>query len=72
MRRLTLTATVALSLTLLAACGVFDRSAQPISVSLDAERLYVRSGWQRVGTIPDYAMWPGGGFCDSTFFWKKL
>jgi GNAT superfamily N-acetyltransferase len=37
-----------------------------------AERLYVRGGWQRVGTIPDYAMWPGGGFCDSTFFWKKI
>ena len=38
----------------------------------EAERLYVRGGWQRVGTIPDYAMWPGGGFCDTTFFWKKL
>jgi GNAT superfamily N-acetyltransferase len=38
----------------------------------EAERLYVRSGWQRVGTIPDYAMWPGGGFGDATFFWKKL
>jgi GNAT superfamily N-acetyltransferase len=38
----------------------------------EAERLYVRSGWQRVGTIPDYAMWPQGGYCDSTFFWKKL
>ena len=36
----------------------------------EAERLYVRSGWQRVGVVPDYAMWPGGGFCDSTFFWK--
>ncbi len=38
MRRLTRTATVALSLTLLAACGALE----PISVSLDAERLYVR------------------------------
>jgi ribosomal protein S18 acetylase RimI-like enzyme len=38
----------------------------------EAERLYVRSGWQRVGVIPDYAMWPGGGFCDTTFFWKKI
>ena len=38
----------------------------------EAERLYVRSGWQRVGVIPDYAMWPHGGFCDTTFFWKKL
>jgi GNAT superfamily N-acetyltransferase len=38
----------------------------------EAERLYVRSGWQRVGVVPDYAMWPGGGFCDTVFFWKKL
>jgi ribosomal protein S18 acetylase RimI-like enzyme len=38
----------------------------------EAERLYVRTGWQRVGVIPDYAMWPQGGFCDTTFFWKKL
>jgi len=38
----------------------------------EAERLYVRGGWQRVGVVPDYAMWPGGGFCDTTFYWKKL
>ena len=38
----------------------------------EAERLYVRNGWQRVGVVPDYAMWPGGGFCDTTFFWKKV
>jgi ribosomal protein S18 acetylase RimI-like enzyme len=38
----------------------------------EAERLYLRGGWQRVGVIPDYAMWPGGGFCDTTFFWKRL
>ncbi len=38
----------------------------------EAERLYLRSGWQRVGVIPDYAMWPDGGFCDTTFFWKKI
>lgn len=38
----------------------------------EAERLYVRAGWQRVGVIPDYAMWPGGGFCDTTFFWKRV
>jgi len=42
------------------------------TASGDAERLYARSGWQRVGAVPDYAMWPGGGFCDTTFFWKKL
>jgi GNAT superfamily N-acetyltransferase len=38
----------------------------------EAERLYGRTGWQRVGVVPDYAMWPAGGFCDTTFFWKKL
>ena len=37
-----------------------------------AERLYVRAGWQRVGTVPDYAMWPQGGFCDTVFFWKRI
>jgi GNAT superfamily N-acetyltransferase len=42
------------------------------TASGDAERLYVRGGWQRVGVVPDYAMWPGGGFCDTTFFWKKI
>jgi GNAT superfamily N-acetyltransferase len=38
----------------------------------DAERIYLRSGWQRVGVIPDYAMWPQGGFCATTFFWKRI
>jgi GNAT superfamily N-acetyltransferase len=38
----------------------------------EAERLYVRGGWQRVGVIPDYAMWPQGGFCATTFYWKRL
>ena len=42
------------------------------TAGLEAERLYVRTGWQRVGVIPDYAMWPQGGFCDTTFFWKKI
>jgi GNAT superfamily N-acetyltransferase len=42
------------------------------TASGDAERLYQRGGWQRVGVIPDYAMWPGGGFCDTVFFWKKI
>jgi GNAT superfamily N-acetyltransferase len=42
------------------------------TASGEAERLYVRTGWQRVGVVPDYAMWPAGGFCDTTFFWKKI
>jgi len=42
------------------------------TASGDAERLYERGGWRRVGVVPDYAMWPGGGFCDTVFYWKKL
>ncbi len=38
----------------------------------DAERLYVRLGWQRVGVIPDYALWPDGGLAATTFFFKSL
>jgi GNAT superfamily N-acetyltransferase len=42
------------------------------TASDDARRLYERGGWQRLGNIPDYAMWPQGGFCDTTVYWKKL
>lgn len=42
------------------------------TASDSAERLYERGGWQRLGTIPDYAMWPQGGFCDTIIFWKKI
>jgi GNAT superfamily N-acetyltransferase len=38
----------------------------------DAERLYTRLRWQRVGSIPDYALWPRGGFCATTFFYRAL
>jgi GNAT superfamily N-acetyltransferase len=38
----------------------------------DAERLYERLGWTRVGVVPDYALWPEGGPCDTTFFYKRL
>jgi GNAT superfamily N-acetyltransferase len=36
------------------------------------ERLYARMGWQRCGTIPDYALWPTGGFCATTIFFKAV
>ncbi len=42
------------------------------TASGDAERLYARAGWTRVGVVPDFALWPGGGFCDTTFFYKCL
>lgn len=38
----------------------------------DAERLYERAGWQRVGVVPKYALMPSGGFCATTFFYKHL
>jgi hypothetical protein len=38
----------------------------------DAERLYPRLGWRRPGVIPRYALWPHGGLCDTTFFYKAL
>ncbi len=38
----------------------------------DAERLYERSGWTRVGVIPDYALYPDGRPCDTTVFWKRI
>lgn len=38
----------------------------------DAERLYERLGWTRVGVIPDYALFPDGRPCSTTVFWKAL
>ena len=38
----------------------------------EAERLYERMGWLRVGTIPDYALLPQGGLCGTTFFYRNL
>ncbi len=38
----------------------------------DAYRLYARSGWQRCGEIPDYALWPDGRPCPTTVFFKSL
>jgi GNAT superfamily N-acetyltransferase len=38
----------------------------------DAEAIYPRLGWQRVGVVPDYALWPEGGLCDTTIFYKRI
>ena len=38
----------------------------------DAERLYTRLGWQRVGVIPGYALYPDGRPCDTTVFFKII
>lgn len=37
-----------------------------------AARLYARLGWQAVGTIPRYALLPGGGECATTYFYRSL
>lgn len=38
----------------------------------EAERLYERMGWERVGVIPDYALLPHGGLCRTTVFYRNL
>jgi GNAT superfamily N-acetyltransferase len=42
------------------------------TASTDAERLYERGGWQRVGTVPRYALLPDGPFCQTVIFYKDL
>ena len=42
------------------------------TASDEAERLYVRGGWQRVGTIPDYALMPDGAPCATVVYYKRL
>jgi GNAT superfamily N-acetyltransferase len=37
-----------------------------------AERLYERLGWQRVGTVPEYALMPHGELCATVFFYKHV
>jgi GNAT superfamily N-acetyltransferase len=38
----------------------------------DAERLYARLGWQRVGEIPDFSLRPHGGMTATTYFYRVL
>jgi len=42
------------------------------TASVDAERLYERSGWQRVGIIPDFALMPDGAACATVVYYKRL
>jgi len=42
------------------------------TASGDAERLYAKLGWQPCGIIPRFALLPGGGFCDTKFFYRAL
>lgn len=38
----------------------------------DAARLYERLGWVRVGDIPDYALYPHGGLCSTTVYYRRI
>jgi len=38
----------------------------------DGARLYERLGWLRVGSIPNFALMPRGGFCGATLYYRDL
>lgn len=38
----------------------------------DGARLYERLGWVRVGDVPGYALFPQGGPCSTTFYYREL
>ncbi|HTP38812.1 MAG TPA: GNAT family N-acetyltransferase [Steroidobacteraceae bacterium] len=38
----------------------------------EGERLYAAHGWERCGSIPQYALWPDGRPCATTVFYKSL
>jgi GNAT superfamily N-acetyltransferase len=42
------------------------------TANADAERLYEREGWRRVGIVPGYALYPDGRLCATTFYFKPL
>ena len=42
------------------------------TASDEAERLYERQGWTRVGVIPGYALLPQGGLCGTTLYYRNL
>jgi GNAT superfamily N-acetyltransferase len=42
------------------------------TASDEAERLYERQGWTRVGVIPGYALLPEGGLCATTVYYRNL
>jgi len=37
-----------------------------------AYRLYTRLGWTEVGEVPDFALYPDGRRCATTFFYKRV
>lgn len=42
------------------------------ATSSPAEAIYTHLGWERVGVIPNYALYPDGSPCATTLFYKGL
>ncbi len=42
------------------------------TASAEAERLYARMGWTRLGVIPGFALLPEGGLCATTYYYREL
>jgi GNAT superfamily N-acetyltransferase len=42
------------------------------TASPEAERVYTRGGWVACGRVPNYALLPGGGHCDTRFFYREV
>ncbi len=42
------------------------------TASGEAERLYERLGWVRVGVIPRFALLPNGGLCTTTLYYRDV
>lgn len=42
------------------------------TASGDAARLYERAGWTLSGVIPDYALLPYGGLCETAIYYRRL
>jgi GNAT superfamily N-acetyltransferase len=42
------------------------------AVDSAGDRLYARGGWNRVGIIPNYALWPDGRLCPTRYYYKDL
>jgi GNAT superfamily N-acetyltransferase len=42
------------------------------TASAEAARLYERYGWQRVGLVPGFALYPDGRPCATSFYFKSL
>ena len=42
------------------------------TATAEADRLYLRHGWQLTGEIPEYALFPDGTPCATRIYYKKL